>query len=99
MHPVSLTELETLARQLGAVVIRVQPLADAMDRPGVSWTGVALRLLDDGTGALPLLRHLVLNDQTNASCTLGLFCALCRAADGQSGWVAAEDDDTVVLPL
>ena len=99
MHPVSLTELETLARQLGAIVVRVQPLADAMGRPEVNWTGVALRLPDDGTGALPLLRHLILNDQKAASYKLGLLRALCRAADGQAGMVVAEDDDKIVLPL
>ena len=99
MHPVSLSELETLARQLGAVVVRVQPATDAMSRPEVSWTGVALRLPDDGTGALPLLRHLILNDQKSASYKLGLLRALCRAADSQAGLVVTEDDDTVVLPL
>ena len=99
MHPVSLNELETLARQLGAIVVRVQTIADAMGRLEVSWTGVALRLPDDGTGALPLLRHLILNDQKSASYKLGLLRALCRAADSQAGLVAAEDDDTIVLPL
>ena len=58
-----------------------------------------MRLPDDGTGALTLLRHLILNDQKSASYKLGLLRALCRAADGQAGLVVAEDDDTVVLPL
>ena len=99
MHPVSLAELEALARQLGAVVVRVQPAADEMGRPEVSWTGVALRLPDDGTGALPLLRHVILNDQKSSSYKLGLLRALCRAADGQAGLAEPRGDDAVVLPL
>ncbi len=55
---------------------------DALNRPGVGWTGVALRLPDDGTGALPLLRHVILNDRKSSSYKLGLLRALCRAADG-----------------
>ena len=46
---------------------------------------MALRLPDDGTGALPLLRHVILNDQKSATYKLGLLRALCRAADGQAG--------------
>ena len=58
MHPVSLTELETLARQLGAIVVRVQPTPDAMGRVEVSWTGVALRLPDPNGGpVLPTVRR------------------------------------------
>lgn len=85
MHPVSLTELEQLARELGAMVVRTAETPDQMGRPGVTWTGVALRLPDDGTGALPLLRHVILNDQKSATYKLGLLRALCRAADGQAG--------------
>jgi hypothetical protein len=48
-------------------------------RPAVSWTGVALRLPNDGTGALPLLRYVILNDQKCATYKLGLLRALCRA--------------------
>lgn len=46
---------------------------------------MALRLPDDGTGALPLLRHVILNDQKSATYKLGLLRALCRAADGAAG--------------
>jgi SAM-dependent methyltransferase len=53
MHPVSLTEIEQLAREYGLVVIHVATASDGMGRPEVTWTNVALRLPDDGTGALP----------------------------------------------
>jgi hypothetical protein len=32
-------------------------------RPGLSWTCVAMWLPDDGTGALPLLRQIILYDE------------------------------------
>jgi hypothetical protein len=70
-----------------------------MGQPEVAWTQVALRLPDDGTGALPLLRHVILNDQTSATYKLGLLRALCRAAD--SAAVLAQDDgaENAAVPL
>lgn len=99
MHPVSLTELEILARDHGALVVRTAAIADAMGRPEIGWTGVALRLPDDGTGALPLLRHVILNDNKSSSYKLGLLRALCRAADGQAGMAVAKDEGSIDLPL
>lgn len=60
---------------------------------------MALRLPDDGTGALPLLRHVILNDQKSATYKLGLLRALCRAADGQAGMAEVRVEGAVVLPL
>ena len=99
MHPVSLAELEGLARDHGATVARTAGMADELGRPGVGWTGVALRLPDDGTGALPLLRHVILNDQKSSTYKLGLLRALCRVADGQAGLVEDRGEDAVALPL
>jgi SAM-dependent methyltransferase len=99
MHPVSLAEVEHLARRHGALVACVADLPDQMGRAEISWTGVALRLPDDGTGALPLLRHVILNDAKSATYKLGLLRALCRAADNQAGMAEAPDEDAVVLPL
>jgi len=56
----------------GFAVEKVQQTADQQGRSDVSWTGVALRLPDDGTGALPLLRHVILNDQKSATYKLAL---------------------------
>ena len=99
MHPVSAEELERLARDHGAVVIRVAGSPERADHAEAAWTGVALRLPDDGTGALPLLRHVILNDQKYATYKLGLLRALCRAADGQAGLAEDRGTDGVVLPL
>ena len=99
MHPVSLREVEDLARDHGFALMRSEPAADMQGRPEVSWTRVALRLPDDGTGALPLLRHVILNDQKASTYKLGLLRALCRGADGAAGLAQDEDNGFVSLPL
>ena len=98
-HPVSLAEVEALARGHGMPVLRAMGAADRQGRPGVSWTSVVLRLPDDGTGALPLLRHLILADAKSATYKLGLLRVLCRAADGAAGLAEDDGDDHVRLPL
>lgn len=98
-HPVSLAEVEALGRNHGMQVLRAVGAADRQGRPGVSWTSVVLRLPDDGTGALPLLRHLILADAKSATYKLGLLRALCRAADGAAGLAVEDGDDHVRLPL
>jgi len=52
-----------------------------------------------GFGALPLLRHVILNDQKSATYKLGLLRALCRAADGSAGMVHDTGDEFVRVPL
>jgi SAM-dependent methyltransferase len=99
MHTVSAEDVEGLARGYGAIVARIVESPDVAGRPEISWTGMALRLPDDGTGALPLLRHVILNDQKSATYKLGLLRTLCRAADGQAGLADDRDDGSVSLPL
>ena len=100
MHPASPDEVDRLGREHGAVVVRQEGTPDRMGRAAVSWTGMALRLPDDSTGALPLLRHLILNGQKSSTYKLGLLRALCRAADGQAGMaMGGAGEDSVALPL
>ena len=99
MHPVSAGEVERLGREHGALVVRQVGSADQMGRAEVFWTAMALRLPDDGTGALPLLRHVILNDAKSSTYKLGLLRALCRAADGQAGMAVDDGADAVTLPL
>jgi SAM-dependent methyltransferase len=99
MQPVSLDEVEALARSHGMMVVRSVELPDRLGRPDVHWRGVALRLPDDGTGALPLLRHVILNDPKSSTYKLGLLRALCRAADGSAGLAQGAGDQHVALPL
>jgi hypothetical protein len=49
MYDVSPEEIERLARPYGLVVVHTSRAGDNLDRPGVSWTQVALRLSDDRT--------------------------------------------------
>ncbi len=53
MHPVSEDEVARLARAHGAFVERRVAGEDQQGRADVSWTQMAIRLPDDGTGALP----------------------------------------------
>lgn len=99
MHPVSLEEVERLAREHGLAVVHASSAPDRQGRAEVTWTQVALRLPDDGTGALPLLRHAILNDQKSATYKLGLLRTLCRAADGAAGLARDADGDHVAVPL
>ena len=98
-HEVSADEVERLARDHGLEVVRRLEAEDALGRPEVRWTNLALRLPDDGTGALPLLRRFILLDAKSSTYKLGLLRALCRAADGSAGLAEEEGHEHVVLPL
>ena len=98
-HPVSVAEIRTLARDHGAFVEREVEADDHLGREDVRWTQLAIRLPDDGTGALPLLRHVILNDDKSSTYKLGLLRVLCRIADGAGGFVAPVDDDHVAIPM
>ncbi|WP_299651063.1 class I SAM-dependent methyltransferase [uncultured Jannaschia sp.] len=101
MHPVSTAEVAQLAHRHGAAVVLedAEGAPDAMGRADVIWHRIALRLPDDGTGALPLLRHVILNDTKSSTYKLGLLRAVLRAADGAQGTVQTVGDDRVRIPL
>ena len=92
-------DIESLARAHGLVVARVAHTGDAMGRGDVSWDCVALRLPHDGTDALPLLRHVILNDSKATTYKLALLRSLCRAAESAAGMAAEADDDHVAVPV
>jgi SAM-dependent methyltransferase len=99
IYPVTLAEIEALARDHGAFVERSKMECDHLGRGDVHWTQVAVRLPDDGTGALPLLRHAILNDDKASTYKLALLRSLCRIADGAAGFARDHDDDFISLPL
>ena len=99
MHPVEDHEFEILARGHGAYVQRRKSASDQLGRPDVRWIHTAVRLPDESTGALPLLRHMILNDDKSATYKLGLLRSLCRIADGTAGLARQLDDDTVSVPF
>jgi SAM-dependent methyltransferase len=92
MHPVSLDEVERLARNRGFEIEKVHLAPDEQGRADVSWTCIALRLPDDGTGALPLL-------QKSATYKLGLLRTLCRAAAALLEWCRTWTTGSCVFPL
>ena len=102
-HAVSREEVEQLARKRALIDITPpnasKKRADCQGRGDVSWEMVCLQLPDDGTGALPVLRHIIVNDQKSSTYKLGLLRAITRIADGLPGMVLRRTEDYVTVPL
>jgi SAM-dependent methyltransferase len=98
MYEVSLPELAGLAQQFGLRVVHASDSQDKLRRSEVSWTNVVLGLPDDGLGALPLLRHLILVDEKSSTYKIALLRVLARIADTAAG-LARYDTESVVVPL
>lgn len=100
MWPTSAGEIEALARSHGLTVVRSVPATDRQGRPDVSWTSMCLRLPDDGAGALPLLRGIILNDDKSSTYKLALLRSIARIADGAPAMaIDHPDEDAVEIPL
>lgn len=101
MYPTSSGEIEGLARAHGMEVLKVQASVDLQGRDGVTWTSVALRMPDDGTGALPLIRGIVLGDEKSSTYKLGLLRAVARIAEQSPAAAvpACDQLDAVEIPL
>ncbi len=98
MHEVSLPELAGLAQQFGLRIVHTSASQDKLRRSDVSWTNVVLGLPDDGLGALPLLRHLILVDEKSSTYKIALLRVLARIADSAAG-LARYEAESVVVPL
>jgi SAM-dependent methyltransferase len=98
MHDVSQSEIEQLSRAHGAFVEIARKGEDELGRDSVSWTQLIVRLPDDGTGALPLIRHIILNDDKSSTYKLALLRVLSRIADSSAGY-ARDNDGYVAVPL
>lgn len=99
MHPVDVAEVEALAQRHGLVMVSTDTAPDGLGRSEIRWVQLVLRLPDDGTEALPLLRHVILNDAKAATYKLGLLRAVARAADGAQGLARFTGDTSVAVPL
>ncbi|MBA4286260.1 MAG: methyltransferase type 11 [Xanthomonadaceae bacterium] len=100
MWPAPLGEVEGLARNHGLVVLKSAASTDQMGRTGVTWTSVALRLPDDGSGALPTLRGIILKDDKSSTYKLGLLRAIAKVADAMPSLARPlPDEDAVKIPL
>lgn len=99
LHAVSVDEIKALARDHGVFVEQEGSTEDHLGRYDIQWAHLGLRLPDDGTGALPLLRHIILNDDKSSTYKLGLLRTLCRIADSAYGFNRLGDDDHVAVPM
>ena len=55
--------------------------------------------MDDGTGAFPLIRHIVLNDKKTSTYKLGLLRSIARLADNSAGLAKPSTNDRITVPL
>jgi hypothetical protein len=81
MHPTSIADIEGLARTHGLEVLRVAASSDQGVRSGVTWDVVTLGRPEDGTGALPLVRGIVLSDAKSSTYKLALLRTMARIAE------------------
>ncbi len=98
-HEVPEGELENLAKNHGAEVIYNQTSPDQLGRMDVTWSHLAIRLPDDGTGALPLLRHIILKSDKSSTYKLGLLRTIARIADGAQGMAHFAGEEFISVPL
>jgi SAM-dependent methyltransferase len=101
MYEVSLGEVEALARDHGLAVLRAVGQPDLLGRADVNWTTVCLRLPDDGSMGLPLLRGIILNDNKSATYKLGLLRSIAKIADASPSMATGSvgETDRVSVPL
>ncbi len=99
MWPVDAHEVERLGLEFGlALRVATERRDDLQGREDVRWQTVILDLPDDGVGALPLLRGVILKQEKAATYKLALLRAIARIADASPN-VAREADEHVELPL
>ena len=65
----------------------------------VKWDWQIFEMPDDGTGNLPLLRHIIVNDSKSSSYKLGLLRTLVKLAETAPGIVTKRTDDYVEVPF
>lgn len=99
MHTCSTSELKSLARRHLLEVLIDRESTDNLDRSNVSWSTVVFELPDDGTGSLPLLRHVIINDSKSSTYKLALLRIILRIADGSPGVVIDQDENYVTIPF
>jgi len=99
MYPVDVDEVTRFARKFGLSVKAVIQDNDKLKRQDVFWETVVLEMPDDGAGAFPIIRNILMNDAKSSTYKLALIRVLLRIADGHPGAVLRREDDRVILPL
>ncbi|WP_457809104.1 HNH endonuclease domain-containing protein [Kushneria sp. EE4] len=98
-HDVDRQHIESWARDRALMPVYVGESNDQQQRTGVRWETMVFRLPDDGTGALPVLRHIIVNDNKSATYKLGLLRSVARIAETVPGIVLNRSDHWVDIPL
>lgn len=99
VYDVSVSEIEGLSRAHGAFVERCVETPDLLGRENIRWTQMVIKLPDDGTGTLPLLRSIVINDNKSSTYKLALLKTLSLIARSSAGYVSDQDDESVSIPF
>lgn len=97
-HDTSAEELIGFANRR-AISLRSHSTQPDLTRPGIDWETLVFAMPDDGTGSLPLLRHVIVNDNKSATYKLGLLRTLVRLAETAPGLVITRTDDYVEIPF
>lgn len=95
----NLSALEHWAQNLALLPIQTSHNDDQLGRDRIAWHLRVFKLPDDGSGALPTLRHIIVNDDKASSYKLGLLRTLTRLADSAPGIVISRTEEWVTVPL
>ena len=98
-HEVSADELIEYATSRALHFTSRSREPDTEARQGVSWETLVFTMPQDGSGSLPLLRHIIINDNMSSSYKLGLLRTLTRIAESARGMAVQQDEDHVRIPL
>ncbi len=97
-HPVCAEELQEYAKRR-AISVTCQFEQKDLNRKHVTWEVMVFKMPDDGTGNLPILRHIIVNDDKASSYKLGLLRVLTRIAENAPGIVQKRTEDFVEIPF
>ena len=69
-----------------AIALRSRTTQPDLRRPNLKWETLVFAMPDDGTGSLPLLRHVIVNDNKSSTYKLGLLRPRCASPKRRPGW-------------
>jgi SAM-dependent methyltransferase len=72
---------------------------DQLGRADVLWQTLVFQMPNDGTGGLPALRNIIVNDDKSSTYKLALLRSVIRIADAYPGMVLDRNEERVTLPM
>lgn len=98
-YPVSVEELEKLAKDHALQIQLVSDSPDHLNRNDVYWQTVVLSLPDDSSGNLKTVRRIIVNDSKSATYKLALLRTLLRIADVYPGAVLDRQNGKIAISM